>query len=175
MVIVVCVILVLIIAIIFVSTYNKLVTKIRNVERNKSLIDVFLKKRFDLIPNLVEVCKGHVKFEQETLTRLVELRSLFNNNPNEANEKNLRTEYQRLIGVIENYPDLKSSQSFLELQKQIVDVEDELQATRRMYINSITDYNNTVLRIPTSLFAGMMGYRTLELPKFDYGEIKIEF
>ena len=161
--------------VIFACVRNRFVLKMKKVERNKSVVDVFLKKRFDLIPNLVEVCKGYAKFEKDILTRIIELRSIFNSNPNDHNETNLRVEYQKLIGLVESYPDLKASQSFLDLQKEIVNVENELQAARRMYINSITDYNNTVLKIPNSLIAIMTGYRPIELPRFDYDEIKVEF
>ena len=168
-------ILIVILIVIYASIRNKIVLRLKETERNKALVDTYLKKRFDLIPNLVDVCKGYVKFEQDTLNRLMELRLLFNNNPNSANANNLKEEYQKLIGVIEKYPNLKASDSFLDLQKQITNVENEIQATRRIYINSITNYNNTVLKFPTSIIATLRGNHPMDLPKYDYGEIKIEF
>ncbi len=172
---IISVIVIFILIIVIAVIRNRIVVKLKTVEKNKSLVDVYLKKRYDLIPNLVEVCKGYAKFEKETLSKIIELRSLFNNNPNNNNENNLKTEYQRLIVLAEKYPDIKADQSFLNLQKQIVNVENELQAARRIYINSITKYNNEVLKLPTSILAKIMGYNPIDLPKFDYDEIKVHF
>ena len=167
--------IVFLIVIYIIVIYNTIVTKKKKIERNKSLVDVFLKKRFDLIPNLVEVCKGYSSFEKETLENIAKLRGDFNSNPNDDNKNKLNNEYKKLIALVENYPDLKANDNFLILLKEMVNVENELQASRRIYINSITSYNNFIMVFPNSFFAKIMGYKEEELPSFNYEEIKIKF
>lgn len=172
-IIIICVALILLI-LIFVILYNMLVILKKKVDNNKSLVDVFLKKRFDLIPNLVEVCKGYSKFERETLENIVKLRLSFLDNPDSSNIEKLNNEYKKVICLLEKYPELRASDSYLNLQKEIVNVEDELQASRRIYIKSIIEYNNAVLTIPSSIIARLFGFIEIDLPKYQYDEIKIE-
>ena len=169
------IIIVIILISIIIGTYNNLVTKKKKVERNKSLVDVYLKKRFDLIPNLVEICKGYSKHEKETLEKVTELRSSFNNHPTDENREELNKVYKSLIAIAENYPEIKASDNYLKLQKELTNVENEIQASRRIYINSITDYNNLVMRFPSSFIAKNFGFKQTELPKFEYDDIKVEF
>ena len=168
-------IIVLILIIAFVSIYNSLVEKKKKIERNNSLVDVYLKKRFDLIPNLVEVCKGYAKHEKETLEKVVELRNSFDNHPTNKTREELNEVYKSLIAIVENYPELKASDNYLKLQKELANVENEIQASRRIYINSITDYNNSVVKFPSSIIAKMFGFKNYDLPKYDYSDIKIDF
>ena len=168
-------IIVVIIILYLIITRNSLVSAEKKIERNKSLIDVFLKKRFDLIPNLVEVCKGYSKYEKDTLERITKLRTSFINDHNENAVGELNGVYTNLIALVENYPELKASDSYLKLQKELSNVENELQASRRMYINSITSYNNLVMRFPSSIIAKMFNYKELSLPKYDYDDVKIDF
>ena len=161
--------------ILIIAIRNSFVVKRKKIERNKSLIDVFLKKRFDLIPNLVEVCKGYSKYEQGTLENITKLRASFKENPNESDEKALNTEYKKLIAVVEKYPELKASANYLKLQKEMVNVQNEIQASRRIYINSITDYNNLVMTFPSSIIAMMFGFHEMSLPEFEYDDVKINF
>ena len=154
---------------------NSLVEEYKKIERNNSLVDVYLKKRFDLIPNLVEVCKGYSKHEKETLEKVAELRSSFNDNPtNEAREE-LNKVYSSLIAIAESYPEVKASNNYLKLQKELTNVENEIQASRRIYINSITDYNNSVMKFPSSIIAKLFGFKKEELPKYDYSDVKVDF
>lgn len=172
-IIVVSVILILLISMILIR--NKLVEKQKKIERNNSLVDVYLKKRFDLIPNLVEVCKGYSKHEKETLEKVAELRASFNNNPTNATRDELNKVYNSLIAIAERYPEVKASDNYLKLQKELTNVENEISASRRIYINSITSYNNSVMKFPSSIIAGIFGFRKQELPNYDYSDVKIDF
>ena len=172
-VIIVCVIVfALIISVI--STYNVLVEKKKKIERNNSLVDVYLKKRFDLIPNLVEVCKGYSKHEKETLEKVTELRSSFNNNPTDETKEELNEIYKKFIALVESYPEIKANEHYLKLQKELTNIENEISASRRIYINSITSYNNGIMRFPSSLIAKIFGFEKYDLPKYDYSDVKVE-
>ena len=131
-------VVILIIVISIITIYNSLVEGHKKIERNSSLVDVYLKKRFDLIPNLVEVCKGYSKHEKETLEKVAELRSSFNNNPTNETREELNKVYSSLIAIAESYPEVKASDNYLKLQKELTNVENEIQASRRIHINSIT-------------------------------------
>ena len=168
-------IIILIIIISIIATRNSLVEKQKKIERNNSLVDVYLKKRFDLIPNLVEVCKGYSKHEKETLEKVAELRASFNNNPTDDAINELNKVYNSLIAIAENYPEIKASDNYLKLQKELTNVENEISASRRIYINSITSYNNSIMKFPSSIIASMFGFKKHELPKYDYSDVKVEF
>lgn len=168
-------VVVLVIILIIIGIRNSLVGKQKKVERNKALVDVYLKKRFDLIPNLVEVCKGYSKHEKETLEKVTELRSSFEKSPSDENRKELNEVYKSLIAIAESYPEIKASDNYLKLQKELTNVENEIQASRRIYINSITDYNNLVMKFPSSILASIFGFKQYDLPKYDYSDVKIDF
>ena len=167
--------MVVIFIVLMISIRNMLIEKQKKIERNNSLVDVYLKKRFDLIPNLVEVCKGYSKHEKETLEKVTELRASYNDNPTEETKEELNDVYKKFIALVESYPEIKASEHYLKLQKELTNVENELQASRRMYINSITDYNNLVMKFPSSIFAKMFGFKKYDLPKFDYSDVKVSF
>ena len=168
-------IVVAIIIISIIASYNGLVERKKKIERNNSLVDVYLKKRFDLIPNLVEVCKGYAKHEQETLVKVTELRTSFNDHPTDKNREELNEIYKQFIALAESYPEIKAGEHYLKLQKELANVENEIQASRRIYINSITDYNNKVMRFPTSILAAIFGFKQHDLPKYDYSDVSINF
>ena len=172
---IIVIVVIVILLIVVIEIRNAFVEKMKKIERNKSLVDVYLKKRYDLIPNLVEVCKGYSKFEKETLESVIKLRSVYNNNPSSDNEHELSNEYKKLLLLVENYPELKASDAYLKLQKEMANVENEIQASRRIYINSITSYNNLVMKFPSSLIAKIFGFKEYALPTFNYEEIKIKF
>ncbi len=172
------IIVVIIVVVVFISILiamrNKLVGCEKKIERSNALVDVYLKKRFDLIPNLVEVCKGYSEHEKETLTKVAELRASFNNNPTNETREELNKVYQSLIAIAENYPKVKASDNYLKLQKELTNVENELQASRRIYINSITEYNNLVMKFPSAMVAKIFGFKKYELPKYDYSDVKVK-
>lgn len=175
MLIIAIIVIVVIIIIAVIITRNSLVEKEKKIERNSSLIDVYLKKRFDLIPNLVEVCKGYSKHEKETLEKVTELRNSFNNHPTSKTRSELNEIYKQFIALVENYPEIKAGEHFLKLQKELTNVENEIQASRRIYINSITDYNNSIMKFPSSLIAKVFGFKKYDLPKYDYNDVDINF
>lgn len=172
---IIIIVIVAVIIITIIAIYNSLVEKRKIIERNNSLVDIYLKKRFDLIPNLVEVCKGYAKHEKETLEKVTELRSAFNEKPTDKNRKELNEIYKEFIALAESYPEIKASEHYLKLQKELTNVENEIQASRRIYINSITDYNNVVMKFPSSLIASLFGYNKYDLPKYDYSDVNIDF
>jgi LemA protein len=144
--------------------YNNLVNRKNSVEQAESDIDVQLKKRFDLIPNLVETVKAYMKHERETLTELTALRT-------QGMSGNLSAQEQMEIGAkvnrlgrglmlqVENYPDLKASQNFMQLQSAWNEVEEQLSASRRTYNAAVKDYNNGLEQFPTNIMAKSMGYK----------------
>ncbi len=167
-------IIILIVIMTVIVIRNSLVEKQKKVERNNSLVDVYLKKRFDLIPNLVEVCRGYSKHEEETLAKVTELRSAFNNHPTDENREELNEIYKKFIALVESYPEIKASDNYLKLQKELTNVENEISASRRIYINSITSYNNSVMKFPSSILAKIFGFKKYDLPTYEYNDVKVE-
>lgn len=147
----------------FILVYNSLVTKKNEVENSFSTIDAMLKKRYDLIPNLVNTVKAYMKHERETLTEVTELRAKAVSGQLSDNEKievdrQITQKVGGIIVAVENYPELKANQNFLQLQGAWTEAEEQISAARRAYNSRVTDYNNAVEMIPTNIVAGMMGY-----------------
>lgn len=166
MYIIIGIIIVLIIFLTFL--YNKLTMLKKNVHNSKSGIDVYLQQRFDLIPNLINVTKGYVQYEKEMLERIVELRNLYTQNKKDIKTINeLNSQYNHILAMVENYPELKASEQFLKLQKALVKVESQLQAARRIYNNDVTRYNTKISVFPNNLFAKHWGFEAEELFTFD--------
>ena len=158
-----------------ISIYNDLVTKRNRVKNSWSKIDVQLKRRTDLIPNLVASVKAYMGHENEILTRIAELRSKATN-ASESEQIKEGTEISSLLArlnvTVENYPELKANQQFLHLQFQIEDMENELQAIRRTYNTAATDYNNYIEMFPSSIIASWRKHEQQELVEFPESEIK---
>lgn len=161
---------------ILIGLYNSLISKKNNVENAFGSIDAMLKKRFDLIPNLVETVKQYMNYEKETLSKIVELRNSIQQNPTMPAQERMGMENQltgllsQLRVAVENYPDLKANQNFLQLQSTWTEIEEQISAARRTYNAAITSYNNGVMMFPTNIMAGMMNYKTMEVLKIDEGE-----
>lgn len=148
--------------------YNSLIGKKNQVTNAFSAIDVMLKKRFDLIPNLVEVVKQYTTYEQGTLTKIVELRAKAtsgNITPDEKARLNseLSSSMRGLMVNIENYPDLKANTNFINLQTTWTESEEQIAAARRTYNAAVTDYNNAIMMFPGSLFAGMLNFQPTQV------------
>ncbi|TCD11700.1 LemA family protein [Pedobacter frigidisoli] len=146
--------------------YNSLIGKRNQVTNAFSAIDVMLKKRFDLIPNLVEVVKQYTNYEQETLTKIVELRAkATSGNISDAEkaqiDSQLSSSVKGLMVNVENYPDLKANTNFINLQTTWTESEEQIAAARRTYNSSVTDYNNAIMMFPGSFFAGMLNYQPI--------------
>lgn len=165
----------IIVVIVIVSIYNSLVSSYKKVERSRSLVDIYLKKRFDLIPNLVETVKAYSKHESETLATVTKLRSSYDESGNVDDANKLNAYYNKCMALIEAYPDLKASEGYLNLQKELSKVESEIEASRRIYSNDIARYNTKVQSFPTNIFAMIFGYKSLEPLSFETTDVKIEF
>lgn len=159
------VIAIVILVIWIASTYNKFVHLTQKVNQSAGTIDVYLKQRFDLIPNLVETVKGYAKYEENVIEKITELRAEYanNNNANMAVSAELNNRYNQLLAVVENYPELKANENFLNLQKQLSKVESQLQAARRIYNSEVTVYNTKVHSIPSNIIAGIFGFKPASL------------
>lgn len=142
--------------------YNKLIKLKKNVEQSFSGIDVYLKQRFDLIPNLVECVKGYSKHEKEVLEKITQLRSSYNANSNIQTGNALNREIDNILMYIESNPELKASDQYLKLQKALIKVESQLQASRRLYNNDVRKYNYAIEAFPTNLIASFMGLKEAE-------------
>jgi len=165
-----------------IVTYNSLVTLKNRTDEAWSDIDVQLKRRYDLIPNLVEAVKGYVKQEKEVLTQVTEARTkaMAAQAPHDkAQAENMLSQtLKSLFAVTEAYPDLKSSANFLELQRELTDTEDKVQAARRFYNGNVRDLNIKIETFPTNTIAGMLHYAKREF--FEAAEdekepVKVEF
>jgi LemA protein len=148
--------------IIFFSMYNGLIRKKNDVQNAFATIDVMLKKRYDLIPNLVETVKTFMNHEKELLTKVTELRASAMNPNVSADEKvNIENQLNKAMGnimvAVERYPDLKSNTNFLQLQASFNEIEEQISAARRFYNSAVTELNNAVEMFPTNIVAGMMG------------------
>ncbi|MCG7499986.1 LemA family protein [Vibrio sp. Of7-15] len=142
--------------------YNSLISKKNQVKNAESSIDVMLKKRFDLIPNLVESVKSYMKYETSVLTELTELRTKsligdLNGEQKVKLDKQLSDALSRFNVMVEAYPDLKASDNFIMLQRSINEVEEQISASRRAFNASVTELNNAIEMFPSNLFAGPMG------------------
>lgn len=155
----------------FISTYNKLVKLRNNREQSFADIDVQLKQRHDLIPQLVDSVKGYMKHESDVLTRVTDARSHAMNasgiNDKIAAENQLTQALQGLQISVEAYPDLKANQNFMNLQEEISDVENKLAAARRFFNSATKEFNNAVEVFPSNIIAGMFGFKREQM--FDLG------
>ncbi len=159
------ILIVLLLPIIYViTTYNTLVALRNHISESWSDVDTELKRRYDLIPNLVSTVKGYAKHEQDTLERVIELRNQCSADHGsvshqEGTEKQLVAGVQKLLAVAEAYPELKADSNFLQLQKELVNTEDRIQAARRFYNGNVRDYRNKCEAFPSNLIAGMFSFK----------------
>ena len=155
-------------------TYNGLVTLKIRVDEAWSDITVQLKRRADLIPNLVNTVKGYAAHESGVFEKVTEARSaiLGAQSPKEAAKADNMMEdaLKSIFAVAEAYPDLKASQNFSELQAELVDTEDKIQASRRFYNGGVRDLNTKIALFPNNLFAGMLGFKEREFYEVDEAE-----
>lgn len=154
------ILLILIVAL--VKTYNGLVVLKNRVENQGAQIEVQLKRRADLIPNLIETTKGYASYEKETLTQVTELRSkvLAATSPVESYQAGeaLGKAVSGILAIGERYPELKADANFLRLQTELSDTEDKVVKARQFYNDTVTKYNTAIMLFPKSLVAGMFGF-----------------
>ncbi|MCC7543832.1 LemA family protein [bacterium] len=156
---------VVLIAIWLWSTYNGLVTAHTRADEALSDITVQMKRRLDLIPNIVESVKGYAKQEKSVLTEVTKARTAAMGVPEGDLSKQAEADnmlsgaLKSLFAVSENYPDLKSNQNFLQLQQELVDTEDKIQASRRFYNGNVRDFNIKLKVFPTNMIAAQLGFK----------------
>lgn len=155
-----------------ISVFNSLVALRQRVNQSFADIDVQLKQRHDLIPNLVETVKGYAAHERGTLEAVVQARNAAVAAPGVeqkvAAENMLTGALRQLFALSESYPDLKANQNFQQLQAEITDIENKLAASRRFFNNAVQEYNTGIQRFPAALFAGIFGFSQRQF--FDVGD-----
>lgn len=166
MAVIILIIVVVIILFWIFSMYNGLV-RLRNQVKNAwSQIDVQLKRRHDLIPNLVETAKGYMKHERETLEAVTQARSHAVEASGVANQANAENELSNAIGrfmlVVENYPDLKANQNFLSLQEELTSTENKVSFARQFYNDQVLAFNTKIESVPTNIIANMFNFNQAE-------------
>ena len=156
-------IVVVLIFLFFVSTYNSLVQLRNKVKDQFSQIDVQLKKRADLIPNLVETVKGYAKHEKGTLEDVIKARNTYLSagSPDEKMKSSgeLTQAINKLFALAESYPDLKANENFLDLQKQLKEVEDKISYARQFYNDTVLMYNNKIEMFPSNFIASLFHFK----------------
>ena len=165
-----------------IVTYNGLI-RLRNRAREAlSDIDVQLKRRFDLIPNLVETVKGYMQHEKSVLENVTRARAAVSGggNPFERDkaEMALSNTLKTLFAVSENYPELKANANFLDLQRELADTENKIQASRRFYNTNVMTLNTKIETFPTNTIAGMFGFhqeKFFEAEAGEKGPVKVQF
>lgn len=142
----------------FIAVYNGLIARRNQVREAWATVDTQLKRRYDLIPNLIETVRGAAKHEKDTLNELTQARTNAMNimGPDSANAQNKISEtLKSLFAVAENYPDLKANQNFLELQQELCDTENKIQAARQFYNTVVMGLNTQIEQFPSNIVAGM--------------------
>jgi LemA protein len=161
-------VVVVILAIVLWVLYNGLVRLRNQVKNSWAQIDVQLKRRYDLIPNLVETAKGYMKHERETLEAVTKARNLAQQvssagaGERAKAEGELSSALSRLLAVVERYPDLKANQNFLALQEELTSTENKISFSRQYYNDSVLRYNNQTQVVPSNIVAGMFGFKADE-------------
>lgn len=174
-----------IIAILVVLTiimYNKFVSLKNAVKEAFSTMDVYLKKRWDLIPNLVECVKGYAKHEQETLENIISLRNTNYDTMNDAEKiekgDKLKEGLSKLVMLSEAYPELKANENFIDLSKQLVTVENDIENARKYYNGAVKVYNIEILKFPNLIFSKIFNFKEEKMFEIDIKEkenVKVEF
>lgn len=165
-----------------ISTYNRLVSNKNSLDESFSTMDVYLKKRWDLIPNLVETVKGYAKHEKDLFKEVTELRSksyqdLSLDEKNEINKK-LTTTLNKLIAVAENYPELKANENFLDLSHELKNTEQDIANARKYYNANVKVYNNQVMIFPSNIIAKIFKFEKasmIEIEETERQNVKVEF
>lgn len=156
------IIIVIIIFIYILVSYNIMINRKNKVEQANSVINVYLQQRVDLIPNLVECVKGYMNYEQTVLENIVKLRKGFLENKNIKDALIIDKKINDIILVAENYPELKASEQFLNLQKQLTKIENQLQASRRLYNLEVEKYNKIIKIFPNNIVAKIFKFNEKE-------------
>lgn len=169
------IIIIAIILLIVIFYYNKLIRKRNEVDNATGSINTMLKNRYDLIPNLVDTVKSYMTYESDILTKLTSMRTRVLSGDTTENDKmqlnkEISSALKKIMVSVENYPELKASNNFLQLQESWTDIEDRISASRRFYNNAVTEYNIAIKSFPGNLFAGMMNFQTKQIFEITHEE-----
>ena len=161
--IIIVIVVIVAILLLLVGLYNNLVTLKMRVKNAWAQIDTQLKRRFDLIPNLIETVKGYATHEQETLEKVVDARNTYVTASSveakaDANNQ-LTNTLKNLFALAESYPDLKANENFLALQTELSGTEDKIAYSRQFYNDTVQMYNTAIMKFPTNLIAGILGFK----------------
>ena len=161
----------------FLVTYNNFIRLNNRVKESFATMDVYLKKRWDLIPNIVETVKGYAKHERDTLKDIVAERNgdydkLSQDEKIKTNEL-INRNVSKLMAIAESYPDLKANENFLSLQTELSDIEDEIAQTRKYYNAVVREFNDKVEMIPSNIVAKIIGYKSKGMFVADENEKKV--
>jgi len=181
-ILIVVVVVVVLIGLIFVGMYNGLVRSRNRVKEAWSGIDVQLRRRASLIPNLVETVKGYASHERETFEEVTQARAQLENASGAADSaaaNNMLTGALRhLFAVAENYPELQAAENFRELQRELSDIEEKIAFSRQFYNSNVLNYNNRIQTVPAVFIAGMFGFTAEEYFEADEegrAEVRVDF
>lgn len=183
MIIPIIVIVIVVICIVVVAMYNNLVSLRQRVQNAWSQIDVQLKRRFDLIPNLQETVKGYMAHESETFSKIAELRTAWASSTTVAEKADIANQLtealKTIMAVSENYPDLKASESFAQLQEELRNTENKIAYSRQFYNDTVTMYNTKLEMFPSNLIAKVFNFKPSELFELEDEQekqnVKIDF
>jgi len=170
------------VVLVLVLLYNTLVGKKNQVTNVFGTIDALLKKRYDLLPKLITTVKVYMKHEREVLEKITEMRAkAVSGRLSDDEQVELDNVMTKMLGgimvAVENYPDLKANQNFLQLQRTMNEIEEQISAARRAYNAAVTDYNNAVEMFPTNIVARMIGYKlkkVFEIPQEQREDVDTE-
>lgn len=173
---------VVLIIIYIIATYNKLVTLRNRVRDQWAQIDVQLKRRFDLIPNVVNTVKGYAKHESETLENVIKARNTFMTASTKEEEikanGELTNAISKLFALTESYPELKANENFIKLQDELKETENKIASARQFYNDTVLGYNNKLELFPSNIVAGLFHFKTesfFEANKEERNNVKVEF
>jgi LemA protein len=180
--VIILLVLVVGIALFLVGVYNGLSIARQKIKEGSSDIDTMLKKRYDLIPNLVETVKGYAKHESGLFEKIATLRAASIGNGSMEDKAKASNELtgtlKTLFAVAENYPELKANTNFLDLQSQLTQIENDIQNSRRYYNGTVREYNNKLVVFPNNIVAGMFGFKEekyFEAAEAEKENVKVQF
>ena len=180
---IIAILVVVVIAVIVIGLYNSFIKLKNNCEEAFATMDVYLKKRYDLIPNLVETVKGYASHEKETLEKVIAARNMAQGagtvEEKLAGENMLQGSLKSLFAVAEGYPDLKANQNFMDLQNQLKSVEEDIANSRKYYNAVVKQFNNKCEMFPSNILANMFHFERKPMFEVDAEEerqnVKVEF
>ena len=159
--------IIVILLIYILITYNSFINSRNLVKEAFSTMDIYLKKRWDLIPNLIEVVKGYSKYENETLTKITSLRSSSYDELTMDNKININEDLSRclsnIFAVSENYPELKANELYTNLSNNLISIEDEIANSRKYYNGTVRIFNNKIQMFPNNIVANLFGFKAYKM------------